>query len=135
MVNLWWCAIVIRPGKTNKGVALLSSLGGVERADSYCTGVGAPNAPTAPQLAEPATNASRTSGGSKLSNVKPILRFTSLSQFGPRVELYRGRYAFAFSVTIKPDETHEVVHPADLIDDRQNRAHRLIYGSIAIWVL
>ncbi len=78
------------------GPAIQSTLG-VERADSFCTGVGAPTAPAPVVLA--AENSQDDNGSEaktpeerRRSSKAATMDFTSLSQFGPRVELYRGRW-------------------------------------------
>lgn len=64
--------------------ALQSTLG-IERADSFCTGVGAPAPPRT------ATDPSAQPQHGTRSHRRPQIQFTSLAQFSSRVELYRGR--------------------------------------------
>lgn len=79
------------------GAPALQSTLGIERADSFCTGVGAPNVPPPVVLSAGSPKHGVTSASDakapeeRARSGRPAIEFSSLAQFGPRVELYRGR--------------------------------------------
>lgn len=86
--------------KSSEPPALQSTLG-IERAESFCSGVGAP---------APPRSATDPSNGASRPHRRPQIEFTSLAQFSSRVELYRGRYDVLHCYSCRRNATLRCVH-------------------------